>query len=327
MVTRPLRTTLRNFARRGISVLQGKGREIETFPGYRAVQAWLRDFRPEFVVVAQEFHTRGVEWMQLCGSLGIPYATIIQAAGEVDWPEDGEARVLARCLDNARACYFVSDGNLSLVQTQLATPLPLAKVVRNPFNVSYDAAPSWPDAEADFALACVARLHPKSKGQDILLDVLRAEKWRRRPLRVSFFGQGPNVERLTALKETYSLENVAVRGFSDAVAAIWAEHHALILPSRYEGLPLALVEAMLCSRMAIVTDVAGNAEVLEDNVSGFVARAPKAEFLDEAMERAWLRRSEWRTLGQTAGTQIRQIVPADPVAVFEAEVASLFGST
>ena len=57
-----------------------------------------------------------------------------------------------------------------------------------------------------------------------------------------------------------------------------------MLPSRFEGLPLALVEAMLCPRPAVVTNVAGNTEVIEDGETGFVAAAPTAGHLDEAME-------------------------------------------
>ena len=55
---------------------------------------------------------------------------------------------------------------------------------------------------------------------------------------------------------------------------IWAEHHALVLPSRFEGMPLVVVEAMLCGRPCIVTDVGGNAELIRDGINGFLAKAP-----------------------------------------------------
>ena len=38
---------------------------------------------------------------------------------------------------------------------------------------------------------------------------------------------------------------------------IWAKNHILVMPSYYEGMPIALVEAMLSGRTAIVTDFQG----------------------------------------------------------------------
>lgn len=99
-----------------------------------------------------------------------------------------------------------------------------------------------------------------------------------------------------------------------------SSHHGLVLPSRCEGLPLVLVEAMLSGRVAIVTNVAGNTEVLTDDVTGFVAAAPTEDALDEAMERAWRRRGEWRAIGSTAATRIRELVPPDPAGDLAAEL-------
>jgi glycosyltransferase involved in cell wall biosynthesis len=55
---------------------------------------------------------------------------------------------------------------------------------------------------------------------------------------------------------------------------IWASHQVLVMPSRVEGPPLVIVEAMLCGRPVVATDVAGNSEVVEDGVTGFLANAP-----------------------------------------------------
>jgi glycosyltransferase involved in cell wall biosynthesis len=75
-------------------------------------------------------------------------------------------------------------------------------------------------------------------------------------------------------------------GHTESLDALWRQHHGLILPSRVEGLPLAMVEAMLRGRPVIATRVAGIPEVLEDGASGFLAAAPTVEHLDEAMQRA-----------------------------------------
>ena len=66
----------------------------------------------------------------------------------------------------------------------------------------------------------------------------------------------------------------------------------LVLPSRYEGLPLALVESMWCSRPAVVTEVAGNTEVCVDNETGLVVPVPTVPLLADTLERAWERRED-----------------------------------
>jgi glycosyltransferase involved in cell wall biosynthesis len=86
-----------------------------------------------------------------------------------------------------------------------------------------------------------------------------------------------------------------------------------------------LVEAMLCGRIGIVTDVAGNTEILEDDVTGFVAAAPTAGHLDAALERAWIRRKEWREMGRVAGRSIREHVPPDPAALYAQKLLALSG--
>ena len=47
------------------------------------------------------------------------------------------------------------------------------------------------------------------------------------------------------------------------VEEIWASNHVLVMPSRAEGFPLAIVEAMLCARPVLASDVAGNSEIVE----------------------------------------------------------------
>src|SRR6266516_2159815 len=129
-----------------------------------------------------------------------------------------------------------------------------------------------------------------AKGQDILFHVLASDKWRDRPVTVSLFGKGPMERGLRRLASRLGLEGrVRFCEYASEIEELWASHHALVLPSRYEGMPIALVEAMLCGRPAIVTDVAGHTELLKDGISGFVAAAPTVQHLDDAMERAWER--------------------------------------
>jgi glycosyltransferase involved in cell wall biosynthesis len=241
-----------------------------------------------------------------------PYVLIQQKASDMDWPHDLQLPDLREIYRGASACYFVSEHNLRLTEEQLGMELPQASVVRNPFLVPWKRRDDWPSTADGWRLTCVGRMYAKEKGQDMLLRVLARTKWRNRPLSVTFYGEGVNRDALESLAGFYSLSSVFFGGFTNDPAAIWNDHHGLILASRCEGLPLVIVEAMLSGRVPIVTDVAGNSEVIEDDRTGFLAKAPTEDAIDEALERAWQRRSDWRGIGAAAGESIRTLVPPDP---------------
>ena len=118
-------------------------------------------------------------------------------------------------------------------------------------------------------------------------------------------------------------EQLEFSGFSESVEAIWEDNHALLLPSRYEGAPLVVIEAMLCNRIAITTDIGRNRELMDDNESGFVALGATVELLDEALERAWQKRQQWQEMGQLAGKHIRERNSDDPVRDFAEDLKKI----
>lgn len=285
----------------------------------------LRAARPDLVVLSQGGNVEGLFYAKRIRRLGVPYILIVQKVAEMYWPTDSELPDLRSVYAGARRCLFVSEHNLKLHEEQLGMKLANAEVVRNPFLVPWDRTAPWPGEEQGLRLACVGRLYPREKGQDILLKVLARDRWRGRPVSLTFFGSGPHLEGLKATADYLGLANVDFAGFAADVEAIWRDHHALLLPSHCEGLPLALVEAMLSGRVAIVTDVAGHAEIVEDNVTGFLAAAPTADHVDEALERAWQRRSEWRAIGEAAAGRARELVPARPQRLLADKIAAWAG--
>jgi glycosyltransferase involved in cell wall biosynthesis len=92
------------------------------------------------------------------------------------------------------------------------------------------------------------------------------------------------------------------------------------------GSALALIEAMLCSRLGIVTNEGGTSEVVEEGRTGFIANSAKVDELDNAMERAWTVRARWESIGKAAGLAVRGIVPLEPVASFTAKLLGLVDS-
>jgi glycosyltransferase involved in cell wall biosynthesis len=283
--------------------------------------------RPELVIVSQGGNLDGLFHLKRVRKRGLAYGIICQKAAEMYWPTDRYLGELRDAYRDARFVWFVSEHNRRLTEQQLGMDLPQAAVVRNPFLVPWSERADWP-AEEGLRLACVGRLFPREKGQDIILRVLARDRWRARPVSVTFFGSGDHRLGLEETARYLGLTSVRFGGHSDDVAAIWNDHHGLLLPSHCEGLPLVLVETMLSGRVPIVTRVAGNQEVVEDDVTGFLAAAPTDDSVDEALERAWEARERWPEIGRAAGTSIRTTVPRDPaVAVAQMIVAAAEGRT
>jgi len=291
-----------------------------------ALSSWpnLIQFQPDLVCISHGGTTCALPWMLICLEDGFPYVSIANGNSASWWPGDEVAPEIRRAYFGARKAYFVSQANADLFQTQITADLPNLEVIRNPFSVPWDSNPPWPDSTEGFKLACVAQFDPVNKGQDLLFSVLAESDWRKRPIEVSLFGNGNCAEGLRRLIERHNLgKSVRIAGYVDDVGEIWKDHHAIILPSRAEGLPISLVEAMLCGRFGIVTNVAGAEEVIEDEVNGFVAATPSVNDLRHAMERAWSRRHDWRDIGQVAAESIRAKVPPDPAQIMAERLLNL----
>ncbi len=292
------------------------------------VAGWLVSFRPDLVIISQGGTTDGLAWMEACRNRGVPYVVIVHLATDTFWPDPSVVPYLRVHYEAAAAVCFVSEDNRQVAAKHFGLSLELAIIVRNPFLVSYDVEVPWPKSpDGGLRLACVGRLGAEHKGQDLLFDVLREPKWKARPLTVTLVGSGHHREALERLQRLWDVPNIRFGGQTSDIGEVWANHHAMIMPSRYEGLPLSLVEAMLCRRVSIVTDVGGNRELVEDGVNGFLAAAPTKHAMDEALERAWARRGEWEEMGRRAGEAVRAHVPRDPVGAFATGIDALLETT
>lgn len=268
---------------------------------------WLRQAKPDLVVISFSYHADDPQIANTCRRLGIHYAIVLQAAGPHHWIAPRYLADFRSAYEGAERCFFVSAQNRETVEVNLGIDLSHSEIIDNPFNVNRDAAPAWPGSEQGWNLACVARIHFPSKSQDLIACVLRQPKWKSRPLKVTLWGRDEGfLPQLEKLIELYGIQDqLQYGGFSNDVEHLWSQHHGLLLPSRMEGNALSLVEAMMCGRVPITTNVGRAAELIDDNQSGFIAGAATAALLDEALERAWQVRSNWQRMGQQAARAIR----------------------
>ena len=260
------------------------------------------DFKPDVVCISQGSTYDFIGDPDLQEHLArskVPFTVVCQAndEGPLDESLREEATSFFRA---ARHVAFVSQGNMQVARRQLAHTIPNAIVVQNPVNLSDFRAVPWPEEE-EVQWACVARVDNLTKGQDVLFEALGRPQWSDRSWRLRLYGEGPDVAHLRDLSHLHGFaERIELCGQVADVRNIWARHHMLLLTSRKEGTPLALIEALLCGRPALVTDVAGNAEWVEEGRTGFVAPAPTTPLIEDALERAWNSKSQWKEMGQRA---------------------------
>jgi len=269
-------------------------------------------FRPNLVVISQGQNFDGALPGAACQRQGIPYVLISHKASEW-WPSDDLVQAGVPAYHGARRVFFVSERNLRLTESQLGSSLRNAVVVRNPVPACCSLMP-WPQSEP-VKIACVARLLAFEKGQDLLFEVFAKPRWRSRAVEVSLFGSGPNLVAFERRVRQLAL-NLKLYGFVQNILNVWRTHHLLVLPSRAEGIPIAAVEAMLCGRPCLVTDVGGNSELVDSEKIGYLAEAPTVERLDEALEQAWQTRDRWPTMGVAARQRALAFVGPDPVGEF-----------
>ncbi len=284
---------------------------------------WLKDlaaFAPTVVCISQgqEFDLAGRRWgpamIDFLRSSSTPVASIVQYNDDTMRPR-GRAFIPAReFVQLASLNAYVAQRNLEQSQRALGITIPHARILRNPVNLTDTSPLPWPTSSTPLKLACVARLHAATKGHDLLLAALARPQWKDRDWQLSLFGTGPDEhcfrEMATAMLGDHS-HRIHFRGFTTDIRSLWSDHHALILPSRGEGTPLALVEAMLLARPAIVTDVGDNAAWIREGQEGFIAKSPTADALSDALDRCWSARHNLQQLGASAATRAHQLFDPD----------------
>ncbi|MEU8531257.1 glycosyltransferase [Streptomyces sp. NPDC048629] len=132
-------------------------------------------------------------------------------------------------------------------------------VVRNGVDVArFAAAQDSPDpAGRAPTVVCVGRLC-RQKGQDVLLRAWPAVLDQVPGARLVLVGDGPDEQRLRAAAPA----SVRFTGAVDDTAPWYREADLVVLPSRWEGMALAPLEAMAAGRPVVVTDVDGAREGL-----------------------------------------------------------------
>ncbi|MEU7831174.1 MULTISPECIES: glycosyltransferase [unclassified Nonomuraea] len=250
--------------------------------GFARLIRSLRHIRPE-VLHAYLFEGRMLgppaAWLA-----GVP--VMVAGRRNAGEPEQRHRRVLVLERTMTRLTDHVVTNAVAVAEEARAiTKIPARKlsVIYNGLRASaFERAEpaSIEDTELPVVL-CVARLAPQ-KGHDILIEAASRLLRRGRPCTFLLAGEGRERHRLEELVRG-SRVDVRFLGDRTDVKALLARADVVVLPSLWEGLSNAVMEAMAAGRPIVATAVGGTPELLDGR--GVLIPASDAEALADGIVR------------------------------------------
>jgi len=225
-----LSARLGGSSRHALGALSGNARRIA------GLRSMVRRSRPDVVIAF--VGTTNILTILACIGLAVPVV--------ISERNDPARQSLGRVWDVLRRTLYrkaaIVTANSAGAVAALRRYVPEAKLrhIPNPLPPRLD--PWTADAENPFVLA-VGRLN-RQKGFDVLLDAFALFAPRHRGWRLVILGEGPEHEALTRQADSLGLaDRVRLEGFVDP-APYYQRCGMFVLPSRFEGMPNALLEAM-----------------------------------------------------------------------------------
>jgi glycosyltransferase involved in cell wall biosynthesis len=149
----------------------------------------------------------------------------------------------------------------------------------------------------------------KQKDQSTLIQAMRILKAQQVQTKLSLAGLGKT--RLLQQSQKVSVElglaeQIEFLGHVANMPELLAKHQIFVLSTHYEGMPLALIEAMASGCACIGTDVVGVREVIEHGVTGLLVPENNAQAIADAIAMLLNNPEKAENLGTAARAAVQQ---------------------
>jgi glycosyltransferase involved in cell wall biosynthesis len=269
---------------------------------YRKLYAKILDFKPDIICINQ-----GNAWqsfrqpclLQFIDKVKKPFFFINHSGGGI---LDKKTRRLAqKYFQKAEKVAFVAQRSIEHVERSIIQKIENAIIIRNPVNLTKHEIIPFPDFAEGIKMACVGRLNLHTKCYQYLLEALSDARLINENWTLSLFGEGEHFGILQEYINFYKLSGkVFLRGKTDDIANVWREHHLHIISSCSESAPISLVEAMLCGRPSIITNVGGMKEWVKEDNEGYVSENNNNWILKQTVIKALNNKDKWKEMGKKA---------------------------
>ncbi len=252
----------------------------------------LRGTRPDLVHVNMATAANNRHVIGLCGLLRLRAVATLHVVAPLE--STAQIAILRRAYRRLAGLIAVSEET----RRQLGEELGLAqvRVIAN----GVEERPAVVTVDRPFRVGAIGRLTDQ-KGFDVLIEAVRRLESEGVSIATVIAGEGPDRSSLAAQAKGLDVE---LRGFVEDVPAFHAELAAFCLPSRWEGLPFALLEAMMSGVPCVASDV-GDVRVALDG-AGLVVPPEDPAALASALGKLAGSPEKRRELGAAAHERARE---------------------
>lgn len=219
----------------------------------------------------------------LCVARGLGIPVIISERNQPDRPGLGRLRQAARRLTYSFADVIVMQTQEIALWARQRFDVPV-HVLPNPVRLDAMDERAGEDITDRRGIVAVGRLVPQ-KGFDILITAFAKIAAQHGDWFMTIYGEGPSRSELEAqVREADLQARVNMPGFVEGIDAALQSAGLFVMPSRYEGYPNALLEALAASCPTVATNSPGGvAEILGDNEFGMLVPNRDSEALAAAL--------------------------------------------
>ncbi len=233
-------------------------------------------------------------------------------------------RVIDRILFNwTDRVICVSDQVVEFYTRELKVPSQKTAMIPNAIDLAPFHGASPPrglreeigSAGGEFLFVCAARLHPQKRHCDLFEAARLLLAMGCGDFRLLIVGEGSLREELERLSESKGLKSrIHFLGLRQDIPSILLQSDAFVLASDYEGLPLAILEAMAAGLPIVATNVGGVPQVVDDGGNGYLVAPRDPGSLADAMARVAADRETSRRMGDIGKLRVSREYSIENVA-------------
>jgi glycosyltransferase involved in cell wall biosynthesis len=218
----------------------------------------------------------------LWASRGLGVPVVVSERNQPDRPGLGTVHRLARRLayPKARAIVVQTDSIASWARARFSVPV---RIIPNPVRLDPGEA-RREQGDVPWLISLGRLTH--QKGFDVLIKSFAAIAAKHPSWRLAIYGEGPDRAQLERLRATSGCEDrIFLPGLVKDSAEALGRASLFVLPSRFEGYPNALLEALASGLPVIATSCPGGLEeILANGAHGMLVPPDEAAAMTTALD-------------------------------------------